>query len=376
MLQKIKLAAASALNNRSGWKTSRKIVVIESDDWGNIRMPSVEVYAELLRSGIKADKCGYCQNDSLASETDLQALFSVLIKHQNKHGAHPVITANTIVANPDFDKIRAHGFEAYFYEPFTETLARYPEHQGAFALWQQGMEQRLFHPQLHGREHLNVALWMEQLRNGAPETRLAFDHRVFGLSSNITNERRASYLSALNFRNPGELESQKEILADAQNLFEKIFGYRSKSFIAPNYVWSEKHENTLAEAGVSYLQSAKYQMLAEGDGIQQKLRHYTGDKNGHDQYYLVRNCLFEPSLTRSALDVDNCLLQMSTAFAMGRPAIISSHRLNYIGFINKRNSEANLKKLDNLLASIIHRWPDVEFITSDQLGDIIKNEKP
>ena len=27
-----------------GWRTNRHIVVIESDDWGSIRMPSKEVY--------------------------------------------------------------------------------------------------------------------------------------------------------------------------------------------------------------------------------------------------------------------------------------------------------------------------------------------
>jgi hypothetical protein len=31
----------SYVNNRRGWKTDRKIVVIESDDWGIIRMSLV-----------------------------------------------------------------------------------------------------------------------------------------------------------------------------------------------------------------------------------------------------------------------------------------------------------------------------------------------
>jgi hypothetical protein len=30
--------------NLRGWKTKRKIVVIESDDWGSIRMPSPESF--------------------------------------------------------------------------------------------------------------------------------------------------------------------------------------------------------------------------------------------------------------------------------------------------------------------------------------------
>ena len=30
--------------NLRGWKTNRKIVVIESDDWGSIRMASLKSY--------------------------------------------------------------------------------------------------------------------------------------------------------------------------------------------------------------------------------------------------------------------------------------------------------------------------------------------
>ena len=37
------------LLNILGWRTKRHIVVIESDDWGSIRMPSKKVYDKLLR---------------------------------------------------------------------------------------------------------------------------------------------------------------------------------------------------------------------------------------------------------------------------------------------------------------------------------------
>ena len=40
------------LSNLPGWRTKRKIVVIESDDWGSIRMPSKRAYEELkLKEG-------------------------------------------------------------------------------------------------------------------------------------------------------------------------------------------------------------------------------------------------------------------------------------------------------------------------------------
>ena len=39
-------------SNIPGWRTKRKIVVIESDDWGSIRMPSLKVF-ETLNQVIK-----------------------------------------------------------------------------------------------------------------------------------------------------------------------------------------------------------------------------------------------------------------------------------------------------------------------------------
>ena len=33
--------------NALGWNSNRKIVVIESDDWGSIRMPSRKIYEYL-----------------------------------------------------------------------------------------------------------------------------------------------------------------------------------------------------------------------------------------------------------------------------------------------------------------------------------------
>src|SRR5690554_2726796 len=89
------------INERRGWKTDRKIVVIESDDWGSIRIPDKDTYERSLKKGIRLDKCHYCKNDTLASKDDFDALYNVLRKYKDKNDQHPIITANTIVANPD-----------------------------------------------------------------------------------------------------------------------------------------------------------------------------------------------------------------------------------------------------------------------------------
>ena len=59
------------------------------------------------------------------------------------------------------------------------------------------------------------------------------------------------------------------------------------------------------------------------------------------------------------------------AFAMGKPAIISTHRINYIGGIFPSNRDANLKLLNSILKYLVKKWPEVEFMASDTLGDLI-----
>ena len=69
--------------------------------------------------------------------------------------------------------------------------------------------------------------------------------------------------------------------------------------------------------------------------------------------------------------IEECLDRIKIAFKWNKPAIIGSHRLNFIGFINPRNRDKNLVLFKTLLNKIIQKWPDVEFMTSDQLGDLI-----
>src|SRR6056297_3463585 len=99
MYNKLKNILASNLANILGWRTDRKIVVFESDDWGSIRMPSKNVYHKCLKAGYRVDKIAYERYDSLASEDDLELLFDLLTSYKDINGNHPVMTANVLPAN-------------------------------------------------------------------------------------------------------------------------------------------------------------------------------------------------------------------------------------------------------------------------------------
>lgn len=364
------------LMNMPGWRTSRKIIVIESDDWGSIRMPSYQVYERLLKRGYAVDRHPYERYDSLASEEDLTFLFELLSSFKDKNGRFPVITANSVVANPDFDRIRDSGFTRYYYEWFPRTLERYPHHKGSFDLWKEGIRKGLFYPQFHGREHFNTGQWIQALQGKNKDVLLAFELGMAGIFPKENPSEGNKYMVALDYVSAEERQSQIDILKDGLKVFTELWGYGSRSFIAPCYVWDEAVEPALKESGVDYMQGGLFQHLPLTTGGKRKKKlHYLGQRNRPGQIYMVRNCSFEPA--SSATDwVDSCLNQIGTAFRWGKPAIISMHRINFIGSIDSQNRDRNLKLFKRLLSVILQKWPDAEFLNSEELGDeIVRSRK-
>lgn len=361
----------SALNF-FGKRLSTKIVVIESDDWGTVRMSSQEAYKSLLKKGYPVDQCPYNTNDALESNQDLEKLFEVLSSVKGSDGKPAILTANNILANPDFKKIKESGFQEYYYEPFKETLKRYPAHDKVMELYRQGIQDGVVKPQFHGREHLNVNRWMDALKKNSKAEKEAFYLGVFSPKVSQTTGYANEYMDAFDFENRGELEFQRKALEEGLKLFEDIWGFSSKSFIAPCYIWHSELEGTLKKYHVHYIQGLvnQFQPVDEKSLKYKKIYHYQGQKNNNGQRYFIRNAFFEPTIQPNFDWESDCLKRIGVAFYWNKPAIISTHRLNYIGFLNPKNREQNLKSLQNLLFQIKHKWPEVQFMSTDQLGEL------
>ena len=99
--------------------------------------------------------------------------------------------------------------------------------------------------------------------------------------------------------------------------------------------------------------------------------NYLGRTNKLGQIYLNRNVDFELSQNPHRDNIDLAMSQIATAFRWHKPATISMHRLNFVGVLNPSNRDANLKQLRELFKRVQQKWPDVEFLTSDQLGRLI-----
>lgn len=350
-------------------KVNRHIVVFESDDWGSIRMPSLEVLNSLRNMEFKSIyDFVFSKYDTLASNNDLERLMDVLLSVKDSNGNPAKITLNCVVANPDFDKIEKNGFREYFYEPFTETLKRYPNHDRAFDLWKEGMKNKLFKPQFHGREHLNFQRWIKLLQMGSKKDVLeCFNSKNYAMVDDDT-----CVLEAYNIELADERSLVERSIEEGLDLFEKLFGFRSLSMIAPCYRWDDYVEDCAFRNGVKYIQGTfiqKYSNCHKRISGKSIRGHFLGEKNHNGQVYLTRNCYFEPSQNK-LLNADNCLKQIDKMFEMKLPAIISCHRLNFIGDLSEKNRENNLKCFQNMLKILVKKYPDLEFLSSDEVFEI------
>lgn len=357
------------VQNIPGWHTNRHFIIIESDDWGSIRMPSMDVYSKLITNGIQLGKYGYEKVDTLASKEDLDYLFELCLSFKDINGNPLVITANAVVGNPDFDKIRESEFLEYFWEPVDITMNRYYGSESPLVTWHRGMDAKVFHPQLHGREHVNVPMWLNTLKADYPGARFAFENGVFSILVDKEFDSRVKNTSALRYNGEDDFKIVEASIMEASSKFIELFGYKSESFIAPSFSWDRQIENVLSSVGVKYLQGMAMHFY---NG--KRTLNYIGRTNIQGQIYLNRNVDFELTQNPNRDNVDLALSQIATAFKWHKPATISMHRLNFIGVLDKKNRDANLKQMQVLFMKIQQRWPDVEFITSDQLGRLIESK--
>lgn len=354
--------------NLIGIKANGKIVVFESDDWGSVRVPSKSAYTKLKKLNIPVDTFHYDSLDCLENENDLVCLFDVLSSVKDSHSKSAKFTFNTIVANPDFEQIRKDNFSGYSYQSFDDTYKQYWG-KSLLPIWKEAMVKEYMVPQFHGREHVNVSLWMQLLASNNKQARVGFDLSYLGYTGPTGYPNHKHFLSAFHILNSNDLENKRIVFSDGLKLFKSLFGFSPASFIACNYTWPSSLEKDFSKEGIRLIQGqrAQFDPVGENGEIEIK-RHYTGQKNENGQTFLVRNCFFEPASDPNYDWVSSCLKQISNAFFWNTPAIISSHRVNYVGSLMERNRTENVKMLKALLNQILKRWPDVQFLTTQEMG--------
>lgn len=367
LFRKARSKAQYLYSNLRSWKTDRKLLIIESDDWGALRQHSPSCFQRLVQQGIPADKDAYFRYDGLETVEDLSLLCDTLSSVKNRSGDSPIMTMNTIMANPDFEFIRENNFDDYAFLDLVASYDRYSEGISVLERYKAGIAQRVLHPQFHGREHLNVPRWLRALKRGDENLLAAFAEDIFGAPASSRIGDKSNPTRAFDSVKPKDIQFYETAVQEGLAMFEQFFDFRSLTMIAPSYTWDDAIERSAHSMGVKAFQGIRIQYQPTAAGPRQPVYRYTGQRNARLQMYIVRNAFFEPSLKGDSFRSEHTLREIRRAFQLRQPAILSSHRVNFVGRGSKEKRDENLGLLKRLLEMIVDSYPEVEFLSSDQL---------
>jgi len=374
----VKQSLLNNVKNIWGWKTPRKIVVISVDDYGNVRLDSPKARMKMDQEGLKVWS-RFDAYDALETKTDLEVLYEALSSVKDKNGQHAVFTPFALPCNIDFERMAKENYKVYRYETLPVTYEKLSAkdavaYEGTWKLWEEGIAQGLLVPQFHGREHFNVKVFEEKLQKKDKEVLIALKNRSYTSISN-SGYPTINYTAAFEFWKYQENENFTNIIKEGLDMFQRVYGYKAVHFNPPGGREHPIIHQVLKNAGIKYLDTPLIKREHQGKGKYKKSFNYIGKKNKLGMTYEVRNVVFEPTHERGIDWINYSLMQVEAAFRWNRPAIISSHRVNFCGHINPKNRKKGINALKELLQKIVKKWPDVEFMSSDKLGDLIINNQ-
>lgn len=370
----MKQIISNYLKNIPGWRTNRKLVIFSVDDYGNVRLDSKEALENFKNANIPFNSHFDCL-DTLETREDLESLFEVLTSVKDKHGNPAVFTPYSLSCNIDFDSMANNKYTEYVYELLPETYEKLAltdanAYAGTWELWKEGIKKGLMKPQFHGREHFNLHVFNDLLKKKDKDFITVLEQH-----SHVTVPEHKNYkngwTAAYSFDQIDETDGFLDNVTEGLKAFKKVYGYESNTFTPPAQQFPLHLEKELSNLGIEFIDRPRSLKRHLGDGKYQMEKHRLG--GGSEMKELVRNVVFEPTTPRISNWIDFSFKQVEAAFKMKKPANISSHRVNFCGHIDPENRKAGLSALKQLLDKIVKRWPDVEFISADQLGDIIKN---
>ncbi len=364
----IKRRIAVYLKNLPGKRIDRKLLMLAVDDYGNVHLASRKAREKLKSQGLYVDANRFTTYDALETADDLHALFDTLRSVKDKDGKPAVFTAFSTCANIHFERSISEG--TYCYELLPDTLAQSESHRDVWQIWQQGSSERLLVPQFHGREHLNVRLFNTLLEKKHPGLMANLQQRSYAAIRH--DESKVGYTEAFSFKTFDEVNEHREIIKDGLIQFEKVFGHKALHFNAPGAREHKSLHPAMKEQGIRMIDTDIIKKEHQGEGRYKRIYTPQGRMNPYGQMYIYRNAVFEPNLDEHTDWVNKTMMEINTAFSLGKPAIVSSHRVNFCGWIEEQNRTKGLAVLKRLLQTVVKQHPDVEFVSSEELEKVYR----
>lgn len=361
------------LKNLHGWRTPRKLIVFSVDDYGNVRLDSKQARENLDKAGLKI-YTRFDAFDTLETRADLEQLYEALRSVKDKNGRPAVFTPFALPCNIDFERMAEEGYTTYRYELLPATYAKLADrdpraYAGAWALWQEGLREGLMAPQFHGREHLNLKVFEAKLDRQDQDLKTVLKNHSYTSITDLEGSK-CGWTAAFSFDEEEDTVGFGDILKEGVSAFKEVYGYRPSVFTPPAQQFPSFMEDILPANGLRHMDKPFVHNRHLGKGRFRRELNVMGKRKGGS--VLVRNVVFEPTESRGYDPVAYALKQIEAAFFWRKPAIISSHRVNFCGHIDPENRRKGLNALKLLLQEIVRRWPEVEFVSAAELGDMIE----
>lgn len=365
------------IKNFRGWKSDKKYLAFVVDDYGNVRLNSLDSRRILEANGI-AIKSRFDKFDALDTREDFEQLFDVLSSVKDSSNKHAIFSTYAMTCNIDFKST----IEAGHYVPMNldETykllsVEQNEAYDGAFNLLQKGIQEHLIRPQFHGREHLNINLFNTLLAENNELIKLNLINKSLTGLPYHKDFKDVGFTHTYGFNDPKDIEQHKLEIVDGLQRFEIVYGFKSLTFNPPAQRLHKDLFQFTLDNGVIGLDKPRTYNRHLGNGEYEQEKNLTGIDSSGKYVNFVRNCVFEPN-DRNIDWVNYTFEQIKASFFWKRPAIISSHRVNFAGHIDPDNRKKGLDMLKKLLKKVATAYPDVEFIAIDDLcQEILKSKK-
>jgi len=371
----VKQTLTNHIKNLGGWTTKRKILCFAVDDYGNVRLHSKNAFDSLKNKGVNL-KNRFDHFDALDTKDDFLQLYDVLNSVKDQHQNPAIFTPYALSANINFDKVLQEKNQ-YEYELLPETYQKLAKenkaYQGAWELLQEGIQNKFIKPQFHGREHLNINLFNDLLKQNHPHFIANLKHCSYAGIPQNPKKPTIKFTQAFAFWDEKDILEHKKIIENGLKCFETVYGYKPSTFTPPAQQLHPELFQFIENLGIKAIDKPRQVKRHLGQNNFKKEHNKLGIQKNQNHITIVRNAVFEPTEPRNINWVDFAFKQIQAAFRTHKPAIVSSHRVNYCGHISAQNRTKGLNALKHLLNKVTTTYPDVEFLAVDELvNEIIK----
>jgi len=330
-----------------------KVICFESDDWGCCCWtPSPAALQRVVairevREHFDRRRLWRWVDGSLETPEHVTALCDFLERFTGADGRPAVFTPCYIMGNPDFERIAAGGMAEYSDLLIDGAVPSAWELGDFIAPAREGIMRGVWRPEYHARlHHTQPYLWLETVREGHPEAAPLFEEQIFQQSG-----MRPEYQDM-------DEATQRDWVEGGMSSFERAFGYLPECAI--NCDASELTERIWWEWGV---RTRLNRFPDEG---------VFGPSPFTEMTYLRRNVRLEPlgiDDEYTASGFTGAWRELQQAWASGQPAIVSTHRKNYVSFVAEQQRQGYLQ-LELLLIGIAESYPDAVYLTSAEIGQL------